>query len=223
MGGAGSLAYMAPEVYTSKRPSRATDQYSLAMAYAELRTGRLPLSDCESFSVLDDAKRRGILDLSWLEEPERTVIAKATSLNPEERYPRCLDMVRALRRACETGSQNVRPAETTQVLGDYILERRLHHRTGEEIFEATGPEGHRVHVVSRTPADSPDLADAKTLSLMRERSRRQPHLAELYEIVRLERDEPGGAGAALRRAAPAGFRASCCSSAGMFRGAWART
>jgi serine/threonine protein kinase len=185
MGGAGSLAYMAPEVYASKRPSRATDQYSLAIAYAELRTGRLPLSDCESFSVLDDAKRRGILELSWLEEPERTVIAKATSLNPDERYPRCLDMVRALRRACEAGTQTVRPAETLQVLGDYILERRLHHRTGEEIFDATGPEGHRVLLVSRIPADSPDLADGKTLSLMRERSRHHPRLAELFEIVRL--------------------------------------
>jgi serine/threonine protein kinase len=38
----GSPAYMAPEAFEAK-PSRASDQYSLAVTYYELRTGQLPL------------------------------------------------------------------------------------------------------------------------------------------------------------------------------------
>lgn len=186
MGGAGSLAYMAPEIYSSKRPSRATDQYGLAIAYVELRTGRLPLSDTESYAVLDEAKRLGKLDLTWLDEPERKVIEKATQLNPEDRYPRCVDMVQALR-AAVTPTTTVAGAttETHRPIGDYQPQRQIYRRAGEEIWEAISPERHHVTLVVREVAESPALANSAALAVTREASKRHPRLAEVYEYARL--------------------------------------
>ena len=93
----GSPAYMAPECI-AHRPSSTTDQYSLAISYYELRTGKLPFQDQTPLGVLE-AHRSGNLDLSELPAAERQVIAKATSENPEDRFPSCLAMVRALRQA----------------------------------------------------------------------------------------------------------------------------
>jgi serine/threonine protein kinase len=186
MGGAGSLAYMAPEIYSSKRPSRATDQYGLAIAYVELRTGRLPLSDTESYAVLDEAKRLGKLDLSWLSEGEARVIEKAAQLNPDERYPRCVDMVQALRSA-ETPTTTV-PGQTTETqrpIGDYQPQRQIYRRAGEEIWEAISPERHHVTLVVRDVTESPALANSAALALTREVSKRHPRLAEMYEYARL--------------------------------------
>ena len=42
---AGSPAYMAPECIVRQQPSRASDQYSLAITYYELRSGELPMHD----------------------------------------------------------------------------------------------------------------------------------------------------------------------------------
>ncbi len=95
----GSAAYMAPEYITEGRPSRYTDQYSLAVCYVELRTGALPLN-ARSAAAAYFTHIRGALDLCQLSDPERAVIAKATSVRPDNRYPSCLAMVRALREAC---------------------------------------------------------------------------------------------------------------------------
>ena len=91
---AGSPAYMAPECI-NQRPSPNTDQYSLAITYFELRTGRLPFASASVVDVLD-AHRNGTLDLSALESSERTVISKATAVDPKARFGSCQDMVRAL-------------------------------------------------------------------------------------------------------------------------------
>jgi len=100
----GSPAYMAPECI-NRKPSHATDQYSLAVTYIELRTGQLPFED-EGYMAILDAHRQGALDLSGLESHEREVIRKATSVDPEERYSSALELVRALREA--TSSRAVR-------------------------------------------------------------------------------------------------------------------
>ncbi len=96
---AGSPAYMAPECI-ARRPSAASDQYSLAVSYVELRTGKLPFASESYFEVID-AHRTGNLELSMLTPGEQEVIRKATSLEPEKRYPSTVAMVRALRRAIE--------------------------------------------------------------------------------------------------------------------------
>ncbi|MEX2185569.1 MAG: protein kinase [Pirellulales bacterium] len=186
MGGAGSLAYMAPEIYTSKRPSRATDQYGLAVAYVELRTGRLPLADTESYAVLDEAKRLGKLDLSWLDEAEQKVIAKATQVNADDRYGRCVDLVQALRSAAfPTSVVNPTTTDTLKPIGDYQPQRQIYRRAGEEIWEAISPERHHVTLVVRDVSESPTLATSPALALSREVSKRHPRLAEMYEYCRL--------------------------------------
>jgi tetratricopeptide (TPR) repeat protein/serine/threonine protein kinase len=95
---AGSPAYMAPEVIRNRKPSHATDQYALAITYFELRTGKLPF-DHESYAAVLDAHLRGKLDWSLIMDPERSIIVKATSLEPENRFSTALEMIRALRRA----------------------------------------------------------------------------------------------------------------------------
>ena len=93
----GSPAYMAPECI-ARKPSRGTDQYSLAVSYVELRTGELPFAD-QSYVAVLDAHRQGKLDLHRLPEAEAAVIRKATSVNPEDRFPTSVAMVQALRKA----------------------------------------------------------------------------------------------------------------------------
>ena len=185
MGGAGSLAYMAPEIYSTKRPSKSTDQYGLAVAYVELRTGRLPLADLESYACLDEAKRKGNLDLSWLDDAERSVIERGAALNPEQRFASCVEFIKALRQAARGEASVLITRDTLRPFGDYLPRKRLHRRGGEEIWEATAAEGHTVQLVVRDAAESPDLIHREAIATVRDASRRHDNLSELYEVVRL--------------------------------------
>ena len=75
---AGSFAYAAPECIIENEPSFATDQYSLAITYYELKTGMLPFEQQTLAAVLD-AKREASLDFLELPEAERAVLKRATS------------------------------------------------------------------------------------------------------------------------------------------------
>lgn len=92
-------AYVAPEIVQGK-PSKASDQYSLAVAFCQLRTGRLPF-------VADDMMA---LIFKHLQEPpellafdsrEAKVLEKALAKNPDERWENCQTFVAALRQASE--------------------------------------------------------------------------------------------------------------------------
>jgi tetratricopeptide (TPR) repeat protein len=95
---AATLAYAAPECLVEGRPSATTDQYSLAVSYYELKTGVLPYRD-ETLAAVMDAKRQGQLDFSKVSSSEQAVLRRATSENPPDRFPSCLEMVTALKRA----------------------------------------------------------------------------------------------------------------------------
>ena len=47
------IAYAAPEVLLGRGPGPATDQYSLAITYYELRTGTLPFDSGRISDVID--------------------------------------------------------------------------------------------------------------------------------------------------------------------------
>jgi len=94
----GSPAYISPECIEHNLPSHASDQYSLAITYCELRTGQLPFDDTTFVAVMN-AHTKGRLNLNALPEVEREVIRKATALNPADRFPNTVSMVWALRRA----------------------------------------------------------------------------------------------------------------------------
>lgn len=96
----GSPPYMAPECIFSPEPSEATDQYSLAMTYCELRTGDIPFDD-QSESGIVQAQLNGDLDLGRLSMEECEVIMRATSRRPDDRFPNASEMVDALRKAVE--------------------------------------------------------------------------------------------------------------------------
>lgn len=93
-----SLAYAAPEAIRGKLGEKC-DQYSLAITYFELRTGRLPFDETMSAYDVQEIHVRGKLDLGLLPHAEAEVIRKATSLNPADRWPDCKRMVQALRAA----------------------------------------------------------------------------------------------------------------------------
>jgi len=84
---AGTKAYMAPEARLG-HPIEASDQYSLALTYAELRLGQLPAD------VKGEIARSPILCTA-----ERTALLQALSDNANLRYPTCLPFVQALERS----------------------------------------------------------------------------------------------------------------------------
>ncbi len=94
---AGTPAYMAPEAI-SRKPSRTSDQYALAVTYYHLRTGCLPMEDGSLWEVLD-AHRQGKLKFGLVHQAEQEVLRKATHLNWEERFDTNVEMVDALREA----------------------------------------------------------------------------------------------------------------------------
>ena len=88
--------YVAPEVLEG-RVSQRTDQYSLAVTYFQLRTGRLPFAGDSVNQVLYAHVHRPP-DLSGLPEEERAVVARALAKRPEDRWPSCREFVRRLAR-----------------------------------------------------------------------------------------------------------------------------
>jgi serine/threonine protein kinase/tetratricopeptide (TPR) repeat protein len=113
--GAASIAYAAPELLDGNTISPSTDQYSLALTYFELRTGKLPYVE-ETVAAVLEAKRQETLDFSACPKAEQEVLRRATARDPLKRFPSSLEMVRALRRAAAAGpdattaeSSSVRP------------------------------------------------------------------------------------------------------------------
>jgi formylglycine-generating enzyme required for sulfatase activity len=91
---AGTPAYMAPEVWDSKL-SVHSDQYSLAVAYALLRTGRFPFSG-DSLLALMRAHLEDAPDLGPLGPHEQDALRRGLAKKPEDRYPSCTVFVKAL-------------------------------------------------------------------------------------------------------------------------------
>lgn len=94
---AGSPMYMAPEVW-SRKPVPNSDQYSLAVAYAELRMGNTPFSASSLVEAMQE-HLYGKPNLRGIAEPEQAVLRKALSKNTQERFASCSEMVRRLTEA----------------------------------------------------------------------------------------------------------------------------
>ncbi|HEV3237743.1 MAG TPA: protein kinase [Gemmataceae bacterium] len=87
-------SYAAPELFKGSI-SRHSDQYSLAVAYQELLTGTRPFQGANprrlAMQHLNDKP-----DLSAIAENERPVLLRALAKDPQDRFPSCLALMRAL-------------------------------------------------------------------------------------------------------------------------------
>ena len=79
--------YAAPELLEGQ-VSRACDQYSLAVIFAEMLTGAHPFRG--------QGRKRQQPDLAKLSETDRAVITRALDPEPNKRWASCIDMVLAL-------------------------------------------------------------------------------------------------------------------------------
>jgi serine/threonine protein kinase len=93
MGGVTPI-YAAPETFSNKI-SKHSDQYSLAVVYVELLTGKRPFAG-KNIRQLALQHMTEEPELSMLPEVDRPVVAKAMAKNPDDRYPSCVAFVRAL-------------------------------------------------------------------------------------------------------------------------------
>jgi serine/threonine protein kinase len=88
-----SLDYASPEVLQG-RLSDWSDQYSLAITYCQLRSGRLP------YPAIPNPFPRGYIrppaDLSMLTPREKPIIARALAMAPQLRWPTCGEMMAEL-------------------------------------------------------------------------------------------------------------------------------
>lgn len=159
---AGSIAYGAPELFWENKPSEATDQYSLAVSYYELRTGQLPFGPEMAHIEVMQAHRDGTLDFSHIADAEREVLVRATSPSPAGRFPRTIDMVRALRRAVQSSSHAMPagPALAPAARSDTSL-----LITGREIVPGFTLNEHLFHADPATDVWSASGRGSKPLAL----------------------------------------------------------
>ncbi len=87
--------YAAPETFES-RVTRFCDQYSLAIVYQELLTGERPFHGTTARQLMMQ-HLQSPPDLVPLPPHDRPIIARALAKDPQQRFPSCTEMVRALR------------------------------------------------------------------------------------------------------------------------------
>ena len=89
-----SPAYASPESFTGE-VSFYSDQYGLAIVYQEMLTGTRPFRG-RTVLQLSDQHLHARPNLASLSSSEQSVIGRALSKNPNDRFPTCGEMVRAL-------------------------------------------------------------------------------------------------------------------------------
>ena len=107
--------YAAPELFRGAISQRC-DQYSLAIVFQELLTGTLPFQgkNIRQLMFQHTAEKPS---LEALPPADRPAIARALSKDPEQRFPTCGDLVRALTGPAEgTGGRVVRARPSSQGL-----------------------------------------------------------------------------------------------------------
>ncbi|MBY0231321.1 MAG: serine/threonine protein kinase, partial [Gemmataceae bacterium] len=103
----GTPAYIAPETW-KRQTSPASDQYALAITYAELRLGRRPYPSGDIAALLE-AVALYEPDLKGMEPRELEAVRRALSKTPAGRYPSCAEFVEALEAALTLRSGDFKP------------------------------------------------------------------------------------------------------------------
>ncbi len=96
----GTRPYMAPEQWAGKKQNAATDQYALAVMFYELISGEVPFQSVfetgDAILMMNVVKTETPEPLPNLTKKQNTVLLRALSKNPEERFASCGDFIRAL-------------------------------------------------------------------------------------------------------------------------------
>ncbi len=116
---AGSPLYMAPEVWGGKLRAE-SDQYSLAMSYAELRMGRAPFASTSLMQVMQ-AHLNERPDIEEVPSAERKVLLRAMNKKPEARFETCIEMIAALEHAVALDSGLIEPKKASLTLRAAVL------------------------------------------------------------------------------------------------------
>ena len=91
--------YASPEAVADKPITGQSDQYSLAVTYIELRTGRSPYTSETAASVYA-AKETGKYDLTRVKESQvRAVLKRALATSPNDRFGSCSQFIKELEKA----------------------------------------------------------------------------------------------------------------------------
>jgi serine/threonine protein kinase len=145
--------YAAPEMFRDVI-SPTCDQYSLALVYQELLTGTRPFNG-KNLRQLMLQHNTAEPDLRSLPEGDRAAVARALSKDPQQRFPTCLDFLRALEGRL-TGEGSADAEDTARVrhtqpavrgpaqarwLPDYQFQGCLGRTPFGETWEARTPEG----------------------------------------------------------------------------------
>jgi len=92
-----SLPYSAPELLRGHAPCAATDEYALACTAFELITGSPPFTASTSIALVDEQLHaqppKVARKLDWLRHGFDSIIAKALSKSPDNRYESCSEFV----------------------------------------------------------------------------------------------------------------------------------
>jgi serine/threonine protein kinase len=188
--GVATIAYSPPEYLVTAKASHSSDQYSLAVTYYELRTGRMPFKEPIGHYELISAIAEGKLDFSRLpSSEEKAVLRKATSVDPKERYGSCRELVRELRRAVgatdpRSGSSKefficpTAPGAGDEIVPHYHLVKRIGGGGFGEVWEATGPG--ETPAAIKIVSDLEGLAGHELQALELVKSVRHLHLLELH-------------------------------------------
>jgi serine/threonine-protein kinase len=94
----GTPAYAASEVFQGRITDR-SDQYSLAVSYCELRSGRLPFPDTPA--MFERGYTRPHPDLDSIPPRERSVLLRALSPSVVDRWSSCTELIDKLKTALD--------------------------------------------------------------------------------------------------------------------------
>jgi hypothetical protein len=148
---AGTPLYMPPEMWNGVVTVH-SDQYSFAVTWYEMRTGRRIIT---GKSLLEVAQQHCLEtpDLAGVPEAEQQVLLRALAKNPAQRFPSCVAFVQALRQAAEAPAAE--PPRRSPRRGLGVWSRRAFLGLGAVLVGVTGVLGLRLATTGLGPATSP--------------------------------------------------------------------
>ncbi|HET6574426.1 MAG TPA: tubulin-like doman-containing protein [Fimbriiglobus sp.] len=157
--------YAAPETFGG-RVSRFCDQYSLGIVYQEMLSGTRPFNGSNTKQLLLQ-HLNAPPELNSLPESDRWIVGRALSKEPNDRWPTCADMVRALRRADDapaTVADLGRAKPDTPLPGAGGSRRAATPKLGSGVIQYPSPVGSGGVATTSRPLVTPRLVTPQAAS-----------------------------------------------------------